>query len=460
MLASYTQSTTFQPRNWWMSEKYDGIRACWHAKKRILYKRRGGQINLPAQISKSFPYSHLDGEIWLGRNTFHDATKILDDSRLSDPPKFSHSYFWNTWSYARFVVFDSIVPDMEFERRYALVTSIDYESSFLTPCAHIRCAGKKHLRIATHQVIAQQGEGIIVRKNESLYTSGRSDDLVKIKAHRDTEGVVEEIHRGYYVVKLPNEGLVQVRAIPRLSAKIGQIVSFIHLPNRGQSKVAVLHKIRSDLGWEDLQDYDGDIVSEKSQRLIQESVSRPKGYWVKNDHEKIRQFFEEFFRSKGLDPRKPESFYGTKLKDVLEKKGGHSAVYHHRKLLAKVFLDVFPDIGLESSKFDLAEKNKLHRRSIFESFAAKRDLNPLVPENWYNIAPKDITQEKGGWNLMDHYGRNLRKALIDVFPDVNFVESRFARIRTKWSTKQPSDKRESISSLAKTDPDPPQDSPG
>jgi hypothetical protein len=29
-----------------------------------------------------------------------------------------------------------------------------------------------------------------------------------------------------------------------------------------------------------------------------------------------------------------------------------------------------------------------------EKFAAKRNFDPLVAENWYNINPKDITQEK------------------------------------------------------------------
>lgn len=50
-------------------------------------------------------------------------------------------------------------------------------------------------------MIAECGEGIVLRKSLSQYHHGRSDDLLKFKAARDAEGlVVDHLPSGSFVL--------------------------------------------------------------------------------------------------------------------------------------------------------------------------------------------------------------------------------------------------------------------
>ena len=51
------------PTGWWMSEKFDGLRAHWDGK--ILWSRSGKVINAPESFTKDLPSDMpLDGELW------------------------------------------------------------------------------------------------------------------------------------------------------------------------------------------------------------------------------------------------------------------------------------------------------------------------------------------------------------------------------------------------------------
>src|SRR4051812_8252902 len=76
-----------------MSEKLDGIRAYWDGEK--LSSRHGNRIYCPINFTENLPTTPLDGELWLGRGSFHKLTGLLNSEVKDD-----------TWNEIKFVVFD------------------------------------------------------------------------------------------------------------------------------------------------------------------------------------------------------------------------------------------------------------------------------------------------------------------------------------------------------------------
>ena len=65
MLAHKWDEDRHDPTGWWMSEKYDGLRAYWDGTKFL--SRQGNQFCAPSFFLKDLPADHtLDGEVWMG----------------------------------------------------------------------------------------------------------------------------------------------------------------------------------------------------------------------------------------------------------------------------------------------------------------------------------------------------------------------------------------------------------
>jgi DNA ligase-1 len=50
------------PIGYWISEKFDGMRAYWDGHK--LYSKQGVEIKAPKEFTANFPEQTLDGELW------------------------------------------------------------------------------------------------------------------------------------------------------------------------------------------------------------------------------------------------------------------------------------------------------------------------------------------------------------------------------------------------------------
>jgi DNA ligase-1 len=50
------------PTNWWMAEKFDGMRFYWNGSK--FFTRSGNVVKVPESITKQLPSVALDGELW------------------------------------------------------------------------------------------------------------------------------------------------------------------------------------------------------------------------------------------------------------------------------------------------------------------------------------------------------------------------------------------------------------
>ena len=61
--------------DYWVSEKYDGVRAYWNGNQ--LISRQGHTYSAPAWFTKDFPHEALDGELWLQRGQFEQLSAIV-----------------------------------------------------------------------------------------------------------------------------------------------------------------------------------------------------------------------------------------------------------------------------------------------------------------------------------------------------------------------------------------------
>jgi DNA ligase-1 len=180
MLAKAHESGPVSLSEYWASEKYDGIRAYWNGES--LITRTGQRIRAPAWFTENWPRQPLDGELWIGRGRFED---VLATVRDGVPDELA-------WKAVRYMVFD--LPGhagIFIERKLALETLLARVGSHtLQLVRHWQIRDEESLEAALQAIVDAGGEGLVLRRGESRYIAGRSDDLLKIKPYEDAEACV------------------------------------------------------------------------------------------------------------------------------------------------------------------------------------------------------------------------------------------------------------------------------
>lgn len=69
-------------------------------------------------------------------------------------------------------------------------------------------------------------------------------------------------------------------------------------------------------------------------------------------------------------------------------------------------------------------KDEPRRRQFFERFAKRHGFDPLVPENWYKISRKEVAEGRGR-TVLSYYSGNIVKALLDLFPNLDWDDTAF-----------------------------------
>jgi DNA ligase-1 len=176
---------------WWMSIKYDGVRAVWDG---INMKSRTGKIyTLPDFLSNQLKTIVdtegkpivLDGELWAGNDTFAFMSGLARKYENND----------ELWKQVKYMVFDTIptIPTTPFEDRIRTVqTAIQRAKP-----THVKGVKFHKLKLSETNVMDELikvekdgGEGIVLRRPGSLYTVNRSHDMLKVKSWRYTEAEV------------------------------------------------------------------------------------------------------------------------------------------------------------------------------------------------------------------------------------------------------------------------------
>ena len=173
-----------QLADYWVSEKYDGVRGYWDGQK--LLTRGGQNINAPAWFTANWPGTPMDGELWAGRGQFQKAVSTVRQQGPSDA----------AWRGIRFMVFDLPVEPGPFTERLSTLNSVvgKLNVAWVQAVPQSKVASHAALQSQLKQITKageQAGaEGLMLHRGSSLYKGVRNDDLLKLKTHDDAEATV------------------------------------------------------------------------------------------------------------------------------------------------------------------------------------------------------------------------------------------------------------------------------
>lgn len=202
-----------QLQDYWVSEKYDGVRGFWDGDK--LLTRGGEKVSAPAWFTAGWPNIALDGELWAGRGRFSTAVSTVRQQNTNATTDAQ-------WRGMQFMVFDLPTHSGPFTERIALLHKVvaDIGQPWVQAVEQSRIASHAALQTRLQKTVQLGGEGLMLHRGDASYKGLRGDDLLKVKTHEDAEArVVAHIagkgkyagQLGALLVELPADGERPVR---------------------------------------------------------------------------------------------------------------------------------------------------------------------------------------------------------------------------------------------------------
>ena len=170
----------FNPADFLVSEKLDGVRAIWDGS--TLKFRSGRTVNAPAWFLAKLPKTPLDGELWLGRGRFDEVSGMVRKNQAVDAD----------WQQINYMVFELPGGEGDFTMRYSRIRLLTWGTQWdrLQPALQVRIPTMEGIRSELKRVVAAGGEGLMLHRANSAYVTGRSDALLKLKPSADAEATV------------------------------------------------------------------------------------------------------------------------------------------------------------------------------------------------------------------------------------------------------------------------------
>jgi DNA ligase-1 len=170
----------FDVTRYWVSEKFDGVRAQWDG--HTLRFRGGGLVPAPAWFTAHFPAVPLDGELWIARGQFD---RLSGTVRRIEPVDAE-------WRQIRYLIFE--LPDAagDFSARIQQMQAYVSHANvpWLQAVEQTRVASHAELKTRLDAITHAGGEGLMLHRADAPYVTGRSDVLLKLKPWLDAEAVV------------------------------------------------------------------------------------------------------------------------------------------------------------------------------------------------------------------------------------------------------------------------------
>lgn len=195
---------------YWVSEKLDGVRGRWDGHR--LWTRGGQAIDPPTWFTAGWPEVPLDGELWVARGRFEQASATVRALHADD----------KAWRAMHFMVFDLPADTARFQARVLHMRRLlaDTGIVWLRPIPQFRVRDAATLDAKLDAIAAAGGEGLVLHHRDAHYHSGRSEDLLKYKPYDDAEALVvaHTAGRGKYTGML---GALIVQRADGLRFRIG-----------------------------------------------------------------------------------------------------------------------------------------------------------------------------------------------------------------------------------------------
>jgi DNA ligase-1 len=167
-------------QDYWLSEKYDGLRGFWDGQRLLT---RGGQVvQAPSWFTAGWPTEPMDGELWAGRGRFEQALSTVRQQTPNDA----------AWRGIRFMVFDLPGHGGPFSERIAAYHQQVQQLAqpWVQAVAQEKVSSHAELMARLDRMVRDGGEGLMLHRGDALYRALRSDDLLKVKTHEDAEALV------------------------------------------------------------------------------------------------------------------------------------------------------------------------------------------------------------------------------------------------------------------------------
>ena len=205
MLAKeFIKGGKIDPKGWYISEKFDGYRACFDPEKKQFFSRQNKIFNAPQWFIDALPSKMIDGELWIGRNMFQEMGVVRKKIPLDEE-----------WLNVTFQVYDMPEEEGTFEERMKrlkkVVDIIKFKwnknrESFEYPFRNLECPlvfakqikvkSSDHLDKVYKDIIKHGGEGIMLKDPLSPYEGKRSNHLLKYKPNFDAEAIIIDYKPG------------------------------------------------------------------------------------------------------------------------------------------------------------------------------------------------------------------------------------------------------------------------
>lgn len=158
----------------------NGVRGYWDGEK--LLTRGGERIAAPAWFTADWPEVAMDGELWAGRGQFAKAVSTVRQQTPDDA----------AWRAMRFMVFDLPAQGGPFTERISALNGVvsRIDQPWVQAVAQFKVANHRALQGLLATTEKHGGEGLMLHRGASLYKGQRTDDLLKVKTHEDTEARV------------------------------------------------------------------------------------------------------------------------------------------------------------------------------------------------------------------------------------------------------------------------------
>ena len=253
MLLAEVYAAGIDVTQYWVSEKFDGVRAQWDG--RTLRFRGGGIVPAPAWFTANFPALPLDGELWIARGQFDALSGTV---RRIEPVDVE-------WRQVRYLVFELPGAAGNFSERIRQMQSLVAQAAvpWLQAIEQTRVADQAELMQRMHAIVRTGGEGMMLHRADAPYLTGRSDVLLKLKPWQDAEAVVVAYSpgKGKYLgmtgalqVEMPDGKRFQIGsgltdALHRQPPPIGARITYRYqqLTKNGLPRFARYLRIREDL---------------------------------------------------------------------------------------------------------------------------------------------------------------------------------------------------------------------
>lgn len=263
---------------WWMSEKYDGVRAKWNGEE---MESRTGLIyiipdflieQLQSITDEEGNHMELDGELWGGIDTLAFMSGLArrhdNDSEL--------------WENVTYMVFDTPDNTLPFEERIKKIAAALKRAGSL---ANVK--GVKHIKFDPEKIVKyphkdeevnmniedelikveeKGGEGLVLRKPKSSYEFRRSQNFLKVKSWSYKEAIVTGYSEG------TGKYLGMVGALTVKSNEFGE-------EEDESEKTWVNFKVGSGLN--DWQRYTGDVDGNWKSKEVQNKIDEARKKLIK-----------------------------------------------------------------------------------------------------------------------------------------------------------------------------------